>query len=230
MRGVVLQHAPEDPPALLGAWLRERGIPFDTLEVWNDGLPGDPLEFSWIAALGAHDSATDEEPAWVLAEVDLLRRAVAADVPVLGICFGAQALAAALGAEISPVDPLTIGWLETRTLAPDIVPAGPWIHFNSERFSLPEGATLLARSPGGPAAFRLGPHLGVQFHPEATPGMVNDWAQYYSELLAEHGFSRERLREDGRIHGAAGAAAAFKLFDAWWATAGVAAASRGVSA
>lgn len=218
-RGLVIQNDILDPPAILGDWLRERRIPFETVAVWEDGLPADPSEFAWIAALGSRHSVTDADPRWIRGEVDLLRKAVAADVPVLGICFGGQALAVALGGQVSPADPVGIGWLEIRTYEPDLVSRGPWLHFNSERFSVPGGATLVASIDDAPSAFRLGPHLGVQFHPEATPSLAGRWADHYVEWLGEQGLSPGRIREQARLHGAAAPARTFALFDAWWVVA-----------
>jgi GMP synthase-like glutamine amidotransferase len=217
-QGLVLQNDTLDPPALLGDWLDERGIPFEVARVFEDGVPPDPREFAWIAAMGSRHSVTADDPGWIPDEVGLLRAAVAADVPVLGICFGGQALAAALGGEISLAEPPAVGWFETRTSDPGLVSAGPWLHFNSERFAVPEGATLVASLGESASAFRLGPHLGLQFHPEATPALAGRWGDHYTEWLAEHG-----LLTPGGIRDQANAQAdeigprAFALFDAWWA-------------
>lgn len=216
MSGVVFQNEPDAPPALLEDWLRARRVTAETVNVWEVGMPSDPRRFEWIIALGAYNSVTDREPEWIPDQVRLLREAVAADVPVLGICFGGQALSAALGGEISAADPLSLGWLEIRTREPELVPAGPWAHFNFERFSVPDGATQVADSPCGPGAFRIGPHLGVQFHPEATPKIVDGWAADDAVRIGRHGFSAERIAEQGRVHGHVAARQAFALFDAWW--------------
>ena len=215
--GLVLQNDSLDPPALLGDWLDARGIPFDSIAVWEDGPPRDPRAFAWIAAMGSRHSVRDEEPDWIPAEVDFLADAVDAGVPVLGICFGGQALAAALGADVSPADPVATGWVETRTYEPELVSAGPWLHFNTERFSVPEGATLVASLGDRPSAFRYGPHLGLQFHPEATPTLAGRWAEEYVDWLGGQGLSPESIRENARLHGGGAAGRAFALFDAWWA-------------
>jgi len=213
--GVVLHNEDAAPPALLENWLRERGIPHRTVRTWEDGVPDDPTEFAWVAALGASDSATQSEPAWIPAEIDLLRRAVDADVPVLGICFGGQALSVALGGEISAADPPSIGWFEIETEDPELLPPGPWAHFNYETLSVPDGATQIARSRRGPGAFRLGPHLGVQFHPEVTPAIFDRWAESEAAKLAELGITQEDLWVQGERFAARAAGEAFELFDAW---------------
>ena len=213
--GVVLQNDHSAPPALLAEWLRERGLAHTTIRAWERGVPDDPREHAWVVALGARDSATQGDPGWIPAEIDYLRRAVDAGVPALGICFGGQALSVALGGEISPADPLAWGWLEIETNRPDLVPHGPWVHFNQEIFSIPDGATQIARSPCGPGAFRLGPHLGIQFHPEVSPRIVDRWAESREPKLAELGITREGLLAQGERFAPGAARRAFELFDAW---------------
>lgn len=213
--GLVLQNEHEAPPALLERWLRERGIPHTTVRAWEQGVPEDPRGHSWIAVLGAENSVTDDDPPWIAAEIELLGRAVEADVPVLGICFGGQALSLALGGEISSADPPCHGWYGIETDEPRLLPPGPWAHYNSESFSVPEVAAQIATSPCGPGAFRLGPHLGVQFHPEATPAIVDEWAEMGAETLRRRGFDRDEIRAQGVRHGARAAEQAFALFDAW---------------
>lgn len=213
--GLVLQNEDEAPPALLERWLRERGIPHTTVRAWEQGVPEDPRGHAWVAALGAENSVTDPDPPWIGAEIELLRRAVEAEVPVLGICFGGQALSLALGGEITAADPPCHGWYEIETDEPRLVPPGPWAHYNSEGFSVPAGATRIATSPCGPGAFLVGPHLGVQFHPEATPAIVDEWAEMGAETLARRGVDRDQIRVQGERHGAGAAQQAFALFDAW---------------
>jgi GMP synthase-like glutamine amidotransferase len=219
MSGVVLQNDPDDGPSLLGDWLREEGLAYETVKSWLDGIPSEPDQFDFVIAMGSNCSANDQDPAWVPEEVEFLRRAVEADVPVLGICFGGQVLARALGADILPADPVSIGWFETRTQDESIVPSGPWLHMNFERFSVPSGATLVAESPTGNDAFVLGPHLGLQFHPEASPDQADGWAEDLAEPLTERGVDLEALKAQGQEHGAAAARQAKKLFAAWHARA-----------
>lgn len=214
--GLVLQNDTLDPPALLGDWLDERGIAFEVARVFEDGVPPDPRAFDWIAAMGSRHSATATDPDWIPAEVELLRAAVSEDVPVLGICFGGQALAAALGGRISAAESPAVGWFETRTSAPDLVSAGPWLHFNMERFAVPDGATLVASLGESASAFSLGPHLGLQFHPEATPALAGRWADHYAEWLGAHGLTPAGIRDQARAQENAVGPRAFALFDAWW--------------
>jgi GMP synthase-like glutamine amidotransferase len=217
--GLVLQNEAEAPPALFEDWLRARGIAARTVRVWEQGVPDDASEFAWVAALGSYHSVTQKDPAWIGAEVDFLGRAVETDVPVLGLCFGAQALSVALGGEVSPAAPVSLGWFEVETEAPELVAAGPWLHFNNECFSVPAGATAIARSPCGPGAFGIGPHLGVQFHPEITPAIVDEWIRGDAARLAELGIDPETIRTQVPGEAIHAAERAFELFDSWRALA-----------
>jgi GMP synthase-like glutamine amidotransferase len=216
VKGLVLQHGPLGPPALLGEWLDARGVPYVLHEAWA-APPPDPAGFRFVASLGSEQSVASLEPAWIGAEVEALRAAVASEIPVLGLCFGGQALSAALGGGIDRLPRREIGWLAIEPEPGDgAVPIGPWLHWHDDLLRVPAGARLLARSPAGPAAFRLGPHLGVQFHPEATPEVIDDWAEA-DEGLAERGVTRAELAEQSARHAAAARDAAFALFDDWWA-------------
>jgi GMP synthase-like glutamine amidotransferase len=213
--GLILQHGDLGPPGVFGDWLRTRGIPFEVHAAWRDPLPG-VADARFVASLGSTQSVAQIEPAWVPAELEAVRQAVAADVPVLGLCFGGQALSAVLGGGVDRLEQTEIGWISIETAAPDQVPQGPWLHWHDDLLRVPPGATPLAHSPTGPAAFRHGRHLGVQFHPEATPEIVEGWA-HADPALETRGITREQLAEQGRRHGASARNAAFALFDDWWA-------------
>jgi GMP synthase-like glutamine amidotransferase len=218
--GLILQHGESGPPGIFGEWLRERGLRADVHRVWSDPLPDRPEEAGWICSLGSeHTPGSPKAPAWAEAEVDFLSEALAADVPVLGLCFGGQALAAAARASIVASQPPEVGWQRVSTAEPDLVPPGPWLHFHFDAFEPPAAGRLLAWSAAAPAAFLVGRSLGVQFHPEATPAMAATWARLDAKRLAEIGIRAEDLNAQG-IRSAQGAAAAARsLFDAWWAIA-----------
>lgn len=216
--GLILQHEEGGPPALFGDWCDRRSIPYAIRRVWEDGLPARPAGLAWICALGSdHSPAEVDAPEWVAAEIDFLRAALDADVPVLGLCFGGQALAAAGGAQVRPAAPPEVGWLEIDSDEPALVPAGPWLHFHYDQLSVPPDGEELARSPAGPAAFRLGRSLGLQFHPEGTPEIADAWTLADTEQLLALGISPSAVAIEGRERAAAAADAADVLFDAWWA-------------
>jgi GMP synthase-like glutamine amidotransferase len=210
--GLILQHGPAGPPDLLGEWLREREIPYEVHRAWK--APPPPVEGRpFVASLGSADSAGPGGPPWVAGELEAMRRAVDAAVPVLGLCFGGQTLALALGGGVERADEPEIGWLEIET-DDDSVPAGPWAQYHYEVIRLPPGARKLARTAAGPAAFRLGPHTGVQFHPEVTPERMSTWIRMARSLPA--GITPELIDEQGARHGAGARGQAWRLFDGWW--------------
>ncbi len=216
--GLVLQHEEGAPPALFARWCDHRNIPYEIQRVWEDGLPPDPGLYPWICSLGSdHAPGAPTAPKWVDEEVEFLRSALDRDVPILGLCFGGQALAAAAGAPIAPADPPEIGWFEIESERGEEIPAGPWLYFHYDQFALPEGAEEIARSAAGTAAFRLGKSLGLQFHPEATPVIANAWVRADEMRLAPLGISPSGVAAEGDANARAAAEAADALFDRWWA-------------
>ncbi len=216
-RGLILQHEEGGPPALFADWCERRAIPYEIRRVWEDGLPESPAGWPWICALGSdHSPAETDPPSWVDAEVEFLRAALDADIPILGLCFGGQALAAAGGAQVGPADPPEVGWIEVESDDPATVPAGPWLHFHYDQLAVPPGGEEIARSAAGPAAFRLGNSLGLQFHPEGTPEIADAWTLIDEQRLLPLGISPSAVAIQGRERAEAAASAADVLFDAWW--------------
>ena len=99
VRALVVQHEEDAPGGLVSAWLGERGAEQDVYMVTADGRGPDPREYDLVVSLGSEESAYDDGLPWVPREVALLREAADGDVPVLGICFGSQILARALGGQ-----------------------------------------------------------------------------------------------------------------------------------
>lgn len=212
-RGLVLSHDDESPVGLLGEWLTEHGYPYELREVIGGSMP--PLRgYDFVASLGSSHSATDSERPWVAAEIALLREAVAAEVPVLGLCFGGQALSIALGGEVAPAARPQIGWFELLE-RDGAIPAGPWFHWHYEQLSVPPGAQALARSAVGPAAFRHGRHLGLQFHPEVTPEVIAMWSRTGDDL-ARLGIDPQALAAESEQRAALARVQAWELFGQWW--------------
>lgn len=209
----MVQHDEVCPPGLLGDWAAARGVGV-ALHRAPETLP-DPAAFDFLVLLGARASAYDEAVvgSWLEPELATLRAALAAGVPVLGICFGAQALALAGGGSVGPAPRSELAWTVLDTDEPDEVLAGPWLSWHDDAFSVPPGARRLARSAAGPQAFALGSSLGVQFHPEAGPDLVERWLGFSGPALERLGLDAGRVRADTERLAAGAKGRAYRLFD-----------------
>jgi GMP synthase-like glutamine amidotransferase len=137
----------------------------------------DPLAFDAIVPMGAAWSVYDRDRigTWIDDELRFLLRAHEAGVPVLGICFGGQALATALGGRVIKAERPEVGWTMISTSRPDLIEPGPWFQWHSDRWVLPAGIPALARTLVADQAFVSGRSMGVQFHPELTSDMLDGW-------------------------------------------------------
>ena len=187
MRVAVIRHHDVDTAGFIADAFEARGAELDVHLVPDDGpLPSlDGVDH--VVVLGAVNSVNDEGPAsvWITEELAWLRQADQAGVPVLGICFGAQALCAALGGRVEAMERKEIGWFTVSSDDEDAVPAGPWLEFHGDRCLPPPQATVLARNPVGVQAFGIGRHLAVQFHPEVDGPQVKRWLDAGSSAAAE---------------------------------------------
>jgi GMP synthase-like glutamine amidotransferase len=175
----------------------------------------EPRDHDVIISLGSEFAAFDDSIAWIPREMDLMRHATDADVPILGICFGGQLLARTLGARCWRSDVSEIGWLPVRTDDPGLVPEGPWFQWHFDTFELPAGSRLIADSPAGPQAYVVGRSLGTQFHPEVTPAIMDEWVRVYRHELDAEGVDPDRLLEETHERRDAARAGAWTLLDGW---------------
>ncbi len=214
-QGLILQHGLMDPPALLGDWLERERIGFDVCETWHTETEPDLAERDFLVVLGSAHSATQDDPPWIPIVRATIDAALSRELPVLGICFGAQALALALGGEVFAASEPEVGWRSVETDDPAVIPPGPWLHWHFEAFTVPEQGKELARSASCVQAFSAGRHLALQFHPEATPEIAEAWADQDRERLQELGIddSEYRRAED---HRDLVRAAADSMFASWW--------------
>lgn len=125
------------------------------------------------AAWSVYDPATTGT--WIGDEIAFARAAQSLGVPQLGICFGGQMLAAALGGSVTRAPVAEIGWVPVDTDAPGLIDAGPWFQWHLDRFTVPGAVPVLARTALAAQAFCSGRTLGLQFHPEMTPGVLDCW-------------------------------------------------------
>jgi GMP synthase (glutamine-hydrolysing) len=134
----------------------------------GDRPPG--FAYDGVVVTGSKASVYWDEP-WIDALLDWLAAAADRDLPILGVCFGHQALATALGGRVESMTDVEIGYREVDREADPLFDglADPLVAFetHSDRVvDLPTGATRLAANDRGVQAFRHGDRWGVQFHPE----------------------------------------------------------------
>jgi GMP synthase (glutamine-hydrolysing) len=182
VRTLILQHDHDAPAGLLGEWLQARG---DVVVVRMDRgeRPPAPDGFDCVVTLGSERAADDDSVPWQADERAALAATVAAQVPILGVCFGAQSLACALGGGVRRAARPELGWVMVGSES-ELIPDGPWLAWHDDEVLAPPGAAVLARNGSGVQAYRRGPHVGVQFHPEVTPAIVAGW-KGSPELVAE---------------------------------------------
>ncbi|MDQ3629098.1 MAG: gamma-glutamyl-gamma-aminobutyrate hydrolase family protein [Actinomycetota bacterium] len=185
MRMLVVGDRGDDDPGYVGERLVLRGARAVALD--RDDLPTleeiGPADLVYLLGSG-RSVANPAESDRVAAETALINAALDAAVPVLGICYGAQILAHALGGTVQRAAPAELGWLSHESYDQALCPPGPWLQFHGDSFTLPQGARLLGRSESGPQGFShesvtaLGDPvraLGWQFHPEVTPSSLAHW-------------------------------------------------------
>lgn len=201
MRAALIANVDDVDPGFVGRALRRRGVSFVEYlrEQWEEWPSLEGIDL--VVAMGSSWSVYWEQVAGpITAEQHLMKAAHDVNIPVLGICFGAQQLATVLGGVVTNAQSPEIGWFsvhnvpETAHLAPPSLTAGRWMQWHSDKFSVPSGATVLADSPVGPQAIVCGTSLGLQFHPEVTESIVRRWSSGEGiNELAAHGISREHL-------------------------------------
>lgn len=213
MRGriLVLQHDVDAPAGLLAEWAAARGVEpvvvrLDQGELVPEGIAA----FDHVVSLGSAQSADDAAVPWQPVEQATLRAAAEADVPILGICFGGQSLAIALGGGVRRAARPEIGWVSIGARVAD-VDDGPWMEWHRDEIVPPADAEILAANASGVQAFRLGPHVGLQFHPEVDAAIVGAWADAAREDVRVPPRLREQTAEllAGSVR-----ERAFALFDA----------------
>ncbi|HUJ04958.1 MAG TPA: type 1 glutamine amidotransferase [Streptosporangiaceae bacterium] len=177
MRVIVIRHHEQDSPGFIADAFVARGAEV-TVHLFPDEGPLPAFDGAdHVVVLGANPSVYDDGPHswWIAQELAWLRQADEAGVPVLGICFGAQALCTMLGGQVVAADRKEVGWTVVESADPGVIPEGPWLVFHGDRCEPPGHATVLASNEIGVQAFAAGRHLGVQFHPEVDAEQLSGW-------------------------------------------------------
>ncbi len=152
--------------------------------------------------MGSPESAYDHRLPWLDAELEMAEVCSGARRADVGICFGSQLLARALGGQVYRNSTAEIGWTEVQTLQAQWAHKGPWLDFHFDAFTPPPGSTLLAKTDLAPRPTAKASPWGVQFHPEIDAQMFDTWTHYWrnteegQRFLASAGDLPERMRAE----------------------------------
>ena len=201
-RALHIMNESSGPARVFVEALEERGFEIVTVSPHAGQLPDSPEGFAAILSGGgtADTHQTDEHP-WLIHEVALLRAAIAAGVPTMGLCLGAQLLTEAAGGTVYRCEPPEVGWYEVEAgpgAASDPVmgalpPRFMAMQWHLYACELPSAATELARNAVCLQALRIGEAAwGTQFHIETTREILESWADMAPDELARFGYDRAR--------------------------------------
>ncbi|PHX60486.1 MAG: aminotransferase [Actinobacteria bacterium] len=207
-RVLLISHEPEAAPGRIGELLVLRGIRTQQHIVLEDPTAPnldfpEPGEYDAVIAFGSFANAYEVSArAWVGPEIKYIEQLVAQDIPYLGVCFGGQLLAEALGGHVEPAPP---GEAEIGLIFLDPgeqglpIPAGPWFTWHEDRMVIPDSVELLASTPSAVQLFRSGRAVGTQFHPEADLRLVSGWAAIGPDHIPSHTSAAEVLADVGEV-------------------------------
>lgn len=227
VKALFIEHDHVSPPGPVAERLHHHG--FETVEkvvVSQENFTSpnvdftfpDASEFDLIIPLGAPWGAWDDGciGKWLLPEVEWIRAIVESGKPVLGICFGGQLMARALGGSVARAPQCEIGWKSIWSDDPELVSDGPWFQFHYDRWTLPPGAKEIARNPIASQAFTIKNSLALQFHPEVDSTSLRQWLDWGGdkEVIA-NGQDPDVMMAQTRAYEPAARQRTFNLVDAF---------------
>jgi GMP synthase (glutamine-hydrolysing) len=210
MRALSIAHQRDAGPGVFAHAMQSLGLEHDLwMRAETDSPPRDPAGYDAVLVFGGAMHVDQEEThPWMREEKALLRDLLDREVPLFGVCLGAQLVAEAAGASARPASEPEIGWHEVEVTpegATDPVLGALALRFtafqwHSYEFTLPAGATPLARSAVCLQAFRMGNAIGIQFHAEVTGADAEAWIDDYrsDEDAVRIGVDPDELRQQTR--------------------------------
>ena len=190
----IFRHSPTEGPGYFAIFLERQGIPWTLIAIdAGEPVPASADDYSGLCFMGGPMSVNDPLP-WIEPVCDLIRDAVAKNIPVIGHCLGGQLMSKALGGQVTRNPVKEIGWGEA--LGEDDAVARHWLgdfagrpgkvfQWHGETFSIPAGASrLFVNAYCANQMFALGPHLGMQCHVEMTPEMIATWCEQWADEAA----------------------------------------------
>jgi GMP synthase (glutamine-hydrolysing) len=232
---VAVRHVAFEDMGALAPLLAARGYAVRWLEAGVDAIEASALLApDLVVVLGGPIGVYEADTyPFITAEVAAVGARLNAGKPMLGICLGAQMMAAALGARVAPGPVKEIGWApltltsaaENSVLAP--LTGVPVLHWHGDNCELPGGCRRLAATEACPvqAFVRAPSQLALQFHIEVEPQSIERWLVGHTVELAKAGIDPRTLRAQAAAYGSATLAAGRAVLANWLdATAGRAAA------
>lgn len=225
----MLVHEPDGTAGQVGRRLRDHGYVVDEHLITADYAEPDAAapfpslaDVDLLVPMGSVRSLTQkhEIASWIHDELDLVSDAHDRGIPILGVCFGGQLIADALGGSVEQSPRTELGWVELDDGpdGPNPIGRGPWLAWHHDRFHPPPGAEVLATTAEAVHLIRMGRTVGLQFHPEVDVAHLDGFLSGSSDdYLAEHGTDRERLRAEMLRHEARSTAQCRRLVD-WFVT------------
>lgn len=209
----VIQHSKSGHAGLIGDYVVDRVGGRLTVQRSDEGhaLTIDDVRADVVVVMGSARGVYETEIPWVAGQRALMKQIVDAGVPVLGVCFGAQLLATALGGDVTPTGGFHLGWRANEARHHPIW-RGPWMRWHGDHVSLPGDVDVHARADGLVQAFSRGPAVGLQFHPEASADMLDIWAAE-AGLTGAMADKASEASAHARTSEAALRAQAYALFD-----------------
>ncbi|KAB2970180.1 type 1 glutamine amidotransferase [Zoogloea sp.] len=191
----IIRHSLTEGPGHFATFLDSHSLPWTLIRIdAGDPVPRSCDDYSGLCLMGGPMSVNDELP-WIPPLLDLIRKMIAADKPVIGHCLGGQLISKALGGQVTRNPVKEIGWGAVSVVDSPVARewfGGIWgfesFHWHGETFSIPEGATRILESAACPnQAYVLGKHLGMQCHVEMTAAMIDDWCASGADEIAAAG-------------------------------------------
>ncbi len=182
MKVVAIQHVPHEPMGYIEEILKEKGVEYEYVRVYEGERP-EFRDATHVVIMGGPMGVYEEDRyPFLKEEKEFIRRAFEKNVPILGVCLGAQLIASALGKNVYPYRK-ELGWftvekVENDFIVEDLPEKLVVFQWHGDTFDLPDGAKLLYTGDlVRNQAFRIGNAVGLQFHLEVTPEIVRDWVE-----------------------------------------------------
>lgn len=224
--GLIIRHTPYEGLAAFREPIEAAGYVLDRVDVTDPGFAG--LDFNapdLLLMMGGPMGVYEREAhPWIAHELERLAERIDRGLPTLGVCLGAQMIAAAMGAEVRPGPVKEIGFspVALNSIGADSplrhVAEVPVLHWHGDTFDLPERVELLASTQAYPhQAFRRGPELlALQFHAEmGEDPRFEEWVANGPDFIAAAGSSPERLRDEHGLHGPGAVTAGQAMITEW---------------